>query len=302
MTEGQNTNIQNDKEQKAGESNVSESLSQMTQDPAISSAPASSTDPGPPSGQVSSTDYKSGPVVATDPGPPPDPNEINPNAPPTPISQAIDLSKKKKNLAIKFEKFDIVLSKLKKIFKVFNFLKSPLEDFSYLDTVEKLKVTLMVLIVVLLGVIVKYWGYDWAHYFELDLLNNLEDKATTVTRLDFNEEYIDFDHSLLVPQYMVLLNKVVVNLQRSESSGENPMAAFDFYLQTTNEETAKEVKKRERELQDYVQRISEGLSYDQLITENGKKKWKITLKSQLNTVLTQGKIKNIYFKTLLIKP
>lgn len=160
----------------------------------------------------------------------------------------------------------------------------------------------MILILVLLGLLAKYWKTDWEQYFQPDIMNSLEPKATQVIEIDPNEPNIDFDQSLLVPQYIVLMNKVVVNLKRSASSGENPMAAFNIYLQTSNQETSIEIKNRERELQDFVQRTTEGLSYDQLLSENGKLKWKLALKSELNMVLTQGKIKNIYFKTLLIKP
>ena len=80
------------------------------------------------------------------------------------------------------------------------------------------------------------------------------------------------------------------------------MVAFDLYVRTDTDAAAVEIKDREKQIQDHIQRFCEGLSYDQIQTEEGKLTWKNRIKRELNLVLNTGKVKEVFFKTLIIKP
>ncbi len=255
------------------------------------------------------------------PGPPPDPDEVNPNAvptqaaapktvtaPPPDIPPALDIGSIDLNEAD--TKLGKIISKLGDFAATvqgqaadfFQDFQNPFSGIKNLSLIGKLKLSSIILLLALFGVIIHYWGGRWTTFFEDHTVYSLTDKATQIIQLNPEEPPVEFGNDLLVPQHIVLLNKVVVNLKPSARSGDNPMAAFNIFLHATNQEAAIEIKDRERELQDFVQRITEDFSYDQLQSEGGKRKWKIALKSELNLVLTQGKIKDIYFNTLLIKP
>lgn len=257
------------------------------------------------------------------PGPPPDPDEINPNAPQPPPARPteaaaptstpapepslhvglIDESPKEGRLSVIMERIGDINAEVQGRFAGYvQDLPNPFEALRGLDVIGKLKITAILLLLVLLGVVIRYWGGQWLVIFKDSNVYSLTEKATEVIDLSPEEKFVEFDYDLLVPQYIVLLNRVVVNLKKSERSGANPMAAFNIFLHATNQETGVEIKERERELQDFVQRLTEDFSYDQLLTEGGKRKWKIVLKSEINMVLTKGKVKDIYFNTLLIKP
>jgi flagellar basal body-associated protein FliL len=101
-------------------------------------------------------------------------------------------------------------------------------------------------------------------------------------------------------EYYVLLKKAVVNLRPSESSGPNPMGAFEVYVGVDTQDTAIEVKDRERELVDVFQRALEGFSYDDSITMVGKSRMKEVIRDRINAILNQGRVFHIYFNSFIV--
>ncbi len=101
---------------------------------------------------------------------------------------------------------------------------------------------------------------------------------------------------------VVLLRKVVVNIKRSENSGTTPMVAYELYVQGSNQDVAVEVKERERDLRDSAARVAEEFTYDQLSSAEGKNRFKVVLRKELNSKLERGRIVGLYFKTFIIKP
>lgn len=138
--------------------------------------------------------------------------------------------------------------------------------------------------------------------WKLPYLSSLESVADHKFNYSADSKVVRYDNDLLLPQYTVLINKIVVNIRAGKLSTRNPMVAFDLYVRTNNEEASVEIKQREKQLQDHLQRFCEGLQYDQIITEDGKQTWKNRMKRELNLILNTGKVKEIFFKTLLIKP
>lgn len=142
----------------------------------------------------------------------------------------------------------------------------------------------------------------WEKFWSTPYLATFEDVASSYIELTPDDEVITYNNDLLAPQHVVILNKIVVNIKPSKTSTSNPMVAFDLFVRTSNEEAAVEIKDREKQFQDHVQRLCEEFSYDSLLSEEGKQTWKNKIKRELNLVLTTGRIKEVLFKTLIIKP
>ncbi len=82
----------------------------------------------------------------------------------------------------------------------------------------------------------------------------------------------------------------------------NPMGAFEFYVVMDSQDAALEVQARQKELHDRLQRAIEDQTYADLISPLGKKRVKDLLRNELNGVLTQGWVKDVLIKTMVLKP
>jgi flagellar basal body-associated protein FliL len=80
------------------------------------------------------------------------------------------------------------------------------------------------------------------------------------------------------------------------------MGAFEFYLEGEDSEVIVEVKDREVEIRDRMQRTLEEFTFDQAADADGKKMIVDKLKKEINQSLSTGKIRKIWFKTVVIKP
>ncbi len=111
-----------------------------------------------------------------------------------------------------------------------------------------------------------------------------------------------FYNSSRIPKNIFSLKKIVVNIQPSESSGPNPMVAFEFSLEGNSAEALLEIKDREGEILDQVQRTVESYSFDELNDMEGKKIVTDKVKTVINRVLTLGKIRQVYIQGIILKP
>jgi flagellar basal body-associated protein FliL len=103
-------------------------------------------------------------------------------------------------------------------------------------------------------------------------------------------------------EFNVLLNKVIVNLKPDQESTNNPMGTFEFYVAVDSQDTAVEVKDREREILDIIQRTIEDFTYTQVRSELGKNLVKSAIRDRLNQALNQGQVMRLYFNTVVITP
>jgi flagellar basal body-associated protein FliL len=85
-------------------------------------------------------------------------------------------------------------------------------------------------------------------------------------------------------------------------SGETPMAAFEFFVEGLSSEVLVEMKDREGEMRDLFQRQIEEFSFEQLDTTEGKKLLLERLKKAVNNSLSQGRIRRIFIKNVVLKP
>jgi len=131
---------------------------------------------------------------------------------------------------------------------------------------------------------------------------SLERVASEVYEYNPATEVEPFYDNLRAPTNILLIPKVVVNLKKSSLSGANPMGAFEFYIEGMSPEAVIEIKDREVEIRDRIQRGLEEITFDQADSPEGKKYLVEKIKKEVNLLLTTGKIKRIWIKTVLLKP
>lgn len=182
-------------------------------------------------------------------------------------------------------------------------IKTAIQSFKSLSAIQK--IVLFTTIVGLVGV-----GYMLKLSFTKGIIpkdsplyiQNLEDKADQVFSTT-DSELESFYDNLRGAGNTIFIQKIVVNLKIIEKLNHvNPMGAFDFYIQGITPEVAVEIKDRESEIRDRMQRVAEEFSFEQLDTVSGKKELTEKLKTEINNILTTGRIKKIYIKTIILKP
>ena len=119
--------------------------------------------------------------------------------------------------------------------------------------------------------------------------------------IEENEAMFDFYGSWLSPQFYVELEKMVINL-RPTADSPLPMGAFRFYLEGSTQETAVELKDREKEMRNIIQLKVRELSFDELSSPTGMSRCKELIAGAINEVLTQGRVRRVLIDTLVLKP
>lgn len=139
---------------------------------------------------------------------------------------------------------------------------------------------------------------------EREWIASFEEKADGVFTYERTDPFEDFNDPILHPEFVVVIERVVVNLLRSPEADAdaNPMAAFEFYIQTDNQESAIEVKDRNIAVRDVLARAVERMTYQELATEEGKQKLKLVLRKDLNQIMTKGRVRRVFLKTIVLNP
>jgi flagellar basal body-associated protein FliL len=133
-------------------------------------------------------------------------------------------------------------------------------------------------------------------------LNSIESVAGEKSEYDAAEGMEGFYDNLRASQNMILIQKMVLNIKTSKSSGPNPMVAMEFFVEGVNSDVVVEIKDREVMMRDLMMRTIEDFDFDTLESGDGKKELVARLQKELNAVLTTGRIKNIRIKTFIVKP
>lgn len=141
----------------------------------------------------------------------------------------------------------------------------------------------------------------WIPQINEPILNSLEDHATGVEDYTPSQQDESFYSAFPQERHEYLFNKFKVNLSRN-SEHPNPMGAFEIIVLLDSRDTAIEVGDRRVEFFDLMQRALEEETFESLETEIGKSRLKSKLKRELNQKLTQGWVKDISFKTFILKP
>jgi flagellar basal body-associated protein FliL len=117
------------------------------------------------------------------------------------------------------------------------------------------------------------------------------------------EEFVEpFYQSPRLKAYSFQMQPIVANLKRRNKDRENPMGFFEFVVEGNSGDTVVELKLRESEFKDLVQRVIETHHYDDLENIEGMNDLKNDIKLALNAQLNEGLVTRIEIRNYFIKP
>lgn len=177
----------------------------------------------------------------------------------------------------------------------------PFKAYQKAERAQKITVLILVAVVVasLWTLLANVKGI-WIPRITEPMLTSLETVADSVETYK-SEDIENFYAAFPQERHEYLFNRMKVNLRRTSDSP-NPMGAFEVIVAVDSKDTAIEVSDREVEFFDMLQRVFEEESVTDLGTEMGKNRLKSRIKRELNQKLTQGWVKEISFKTFVLKP
>lgn len=131
---------------------------------------------------------------------------------------------------------------------------------------------------------------------------NFADEGAEVFEYDTTDRQELFYDNVRSAPNLLLLTKMVVNIKPSSNSGENPMLAVEFFAEGMSPEPILEIKAREAFYRDRLQRKMEEYTFDVLDTPPGKQAMMADLLKDLNSNLSQGQLRGLRIKTIVLKP
>lgn len=141
----------------------------------------------------------------------------------------------------------------------------------------------------------------WIPGLNEPILADLRSKADWVSDFDPKEGAESFYSAFPQERHEFLFSRMKVNLKPGPDSP-NPMGAFEVIVLLDSKDTAIEVRDREVEFFDALQRVFEDETFNDLESDLGKGRVKGRVKRELNQKLTQGWVKDVSFKTFVLKP
>lgn len=141
---------------------------------------------------------------------------------------------------------------------------------------------------------------QWLPTWRNPIMANFAQHAAFVRHVKNPKDYVRFFEAFPDIEIPFLLSKIVVNLTPSAGIP-NPMGAFEFYLGLDSKETAIEIKDREKEMLDLVQRTVEEFTYDEVMGQIGQVRMKARIRDALNKSLRQGRVTKVYISTMVTK-
>lgn len=178
----------------------------------------------------------------------------------------------------------------------------PFALFRKATMVQRLGVlTLVLLAVTGLWVLLNNLRGIWLPGLSEPILASLTNQAEWVETYDPNDGVESFYSAFPQERHEFLFRGMKVNLKAANGSP-NPMGAFEVIVLLDSKDTAIEIRDREVEFFDSLQRVFEEETFDDLESDLGKGKLKGRVKHELNQLLTQGWVKEVSFKTFILKP
>ncbi len=116
-------------------------------------------------------------------------------------------------------------------------------------------------------------------------------------------DWISLYSAIRQEPFRFLFSKAVVNLKRTDhDESNNPMVFYEVYVDLDSQETAEEVASREKDLQDAISRVFEEETYWTVKSERGKSRLKLNIQQELNGLIQNGWVSEVYFSNIVLKP
>ena len=159
----------------------------------------------------------------------------------------------------------------------------------------------LLLVGLVFGGIKLYKAHFWSAPSQL-FLTSYADLGLNVQDYDMFEAVEPYYDNVRFSKNIMSLIKMTANLRPSDNSSNNPMISFEIVIQGVSNEPIVEIKDREAEFRDLILRVTEEFTYDDLDTGNGKQALAESILSKINANLTDGQVRKVYYKNIVIKP
>lgn len=146
-----------------------------------------------------------------------------------------------------------------------------------------------------------YKAHFWHSPTQL-FLTSYADLGLSVQDYDMLENVEPYYDNVRFSKNVMSLIKMTANLRASENSSNNPMISFEIVIQGVSNEPIVEIKDREGEFRDLILRVTEDFTYDDLDTSLGKQALAESILAKINANLTDGQVRKVYYKNVVIKP
>ncbi|MEK6627071.1 MAG: flagellar basal body-associated FliL family protein [Bdellovibrionota bacterium] len=181
---------------------------------------------------------------------------------------------------------------------ILNILKRPFE--LMLNTKQVLIFWTILFFTVLVGTLI--WNFKSSFIQQNLFLNSFAELGEDLKEYNPNSEVEAFYDNLRFSKNLVTITPMNVNLKPSENSGPNPMLSIEVTTEGLAADAIIEVKDREAELKDFLLRLTEDKTYDELIEAEGKQLLCEQYRDLLNSLLTRGQVRRVLLKSFIIKP
>lgn len=159
----------------------------------------------------------------------------------------------------------------------------------------------LLLVAVIFGGQKLYKAHFWTTPSQL-FLTSYADLGLDVKDYDMFEDVEPYYDNVRFSKNIMSLMKMTANIRPSDNSSNNPMISFEIIIQGVSNEPIVEIKDREAEFRDLVLRVTEDFSYDDLDTSEGKQALAESILAKVNANLTEGQVRKVYYKNIVIKP
>lgn len=193
-----------------------------------------------------------------------------------------------------------VLSNFKGIFKTI--ISSIKKIFSEFSRMQWFLVIGFILCVTAMGYVLKKGPIVFTQLSQQQFMGTYDLVADEIVSFSIKDDLRLFKDPADDFDFIVQFKRMIVNIKPSGFSTRNPMATFVLFLEGSNRETSVELKDRESTIKDLCQRVAESLTYDEFISAEGKVRFKTALRKEINEILNQGRLRAVYFDTIIIKP
>ena len=186
---------------------------------------------------------------------------------------------------------------------ILGLLKKVLQAFSAKTTAQKLGIVFFILFTTMASYAIWFiWVKKPLDHAEGLFVNSLEELSNATYKYDQKTEVEPFYGNYRVSQNILTIPRMVVNLRPSLNSGPNPMGAVELFIEGGSPEVVVEIKDREAEMKDAMQRVMEEMTFDELISPEGKPALAEKIRKELNRIVTKGKVRRVFMKEAIFKP
>lgn len=149
------------------------------------------------------------------------------------------------------------------------------------------------------GALASLSSWELASFLPEVEIYNLADKADAVYSFSPDEPRESFFSPMRRPDAYILIKGLVVQL-RPGAGHPRSQLFVELIIEASSQRAAVEVQKMELRLRDQLARAAEGFTYRQLQTPQGKSELRKALQAQVNTALSTGYVRNVFFQNFLL--